>query len=267
MEIDKYLVQNASTRPHRLASLSQAGSVAGDSQMDDTSVPPTPRDESPAPTPRTLSLSGTNNMGRGSPLFEASSSDLNSQYSPRSGKPRGGFAFSDRPLLGGDEDLARSKSFSGQELRQGPSNLSVTTGRISDEESTQAMRRLPALLHAATDDCLLGCAFSCTLHLLFVLSSQALSRCAQGTCTGWSIDTAFSILNTGAVCWLPVNLSANFCFSPDLLHGSSEKACLQDAGSYVHEAGSSAFYQLFLLWHVPSHCCYLPSPVLSGTEQ
>ena len=142
MEIDKYLVQSTTNRPHRL-SLSQTPSIAGDSQMDDTSVAPTPRDESPCPTPRTLSLANPPNTGLDSPtVSEMSNPDLSYQRSPRSGKPRGGFAFSDRPLLGGDaEDLARSKSFTGQELRQRPSNLSVATGRELDEENTQSMRR------------------------------------------------------------------------------------------------------------------------------
>ena len=116
--------------------------------MDDTSVAPTPRDESPSPSPRTLSLSKPQNTGLESPIVtDMSNPDLSYQRSPRSGKPRGGFAFSDRPLLGGDaEDLARSQSFTGQELRQRPSNLSVATGRDMDEESTQAMRRLAAPL-------------------------------------------------------------------------------------------------------------------------
>ena len=148
MEIDKYLVQSTTNRPHRL-SLSQTPSIAGDSQMDDTSVVPTPRDGSPSPTPRTLSLSNPHNTGQDSPnMSEKSNPDLAYQRSPRSGKPRGGFAFSDRPLLGGEaEDLARSKSFTGQELRQRPSNLSIATGRDIDEDSTQAMRRLAAPLH------------------------------------------------------------------------------------------------------------------------
>ena len=148
MEIDKYLVHSTTNRPHRL-SLSRTPSIAGDSQMDDTSVAPTPRDESPSPTPRTLSLSQPHNTGLESPTTsEMSNPDLSYQRSPGSGKPRGGFAFSDRPLLGGDaENLARSKSFTGQELRQRPSNLSIATGRDMDEESTQAMRRLAAPLH------------------------------------------------------------------------------------------------------------------------
>lgn len=141
-EIDKYLVHN--TRPHRL-SLSQAGSMYGGSQYDDTSVAPTPQDQSPAPTPRTLSLTANQPIPQGSPkLLQGLSPDLShqQQHSPRSGRLRGGFAFSDRPLLGGDnEDLSRSKSFSGQELRQMPSNLSITIGRDEREESTQAMRR------------------------------------------------------------------------------------------------------------------------------
>ena len=145
MEIDKYLVQSTTNRPHRL-SMSQTPSIAGDSQMDDTSVAPTPQDQSPSPTPRTLSLS---NPHQESPtVSEVSNPDLSYQRSPRSGKLRGGFAFSDRPLLGGDaEDLARSKSFTAQELRQRPSNLSIATGRDTDEETTQAMRRLAAPLH------------------------------------------------------------------------------------------------------------------------
>lgn len=143
MEINKYLVQNP--RPHRL-SLSRAGSTA-DSQMDDTSVAPTPRDASPAATPRTLSLSGTQNMGLDSlTVSEASNSDMSYQRSPRggSGKPRGGFGYSDRPLLGGEpEDLARSRSFSGQEVGQKPSNLSIASQRdVPEEESTRDMRRL-----------------------------------------------------------------------------------------------------------------------------
>ena len=150
MEINKYLVQG--TRPHRL-SLSRAGSTAAESQMTDTSLAPTPRDLSPSPTPRTLSLSGTHNLGPDSPaVSEVSNSDLSYQRSPRSGKTRGGFGFSDRPLLGGESEdpLARSRSFSGQELRQKPSNLSIASGRdMADEESTQAMRRLAGSLHAA----------------------------------------------------------------------------------------------------------------------
>ena len=139
-KIDEYLIQN--TRPHRL-SLNQAGSITGDSLYDDTSVTPTPRDQSQAPTPRTLSLSGRFEGIQESPsVSEASMTDVSSQQqrSPKSGRLRGGFAFSDRPLLGGDEDdLSRSKSFTGQELRQAPSNLSVASGR--DEEGLQAMRR------------------------------------------------------------------------------------------------------------------------------
>ncbi|KAL3159567.1 hypothetical protein ABBQ38_009981 [Trebouxia sp. C0009 RCD-2024] len=144
MEINKYLVQG--TRSHRL-SLSRAGSTATESQMDDTSVAPTPRDMSPSPTPRTLSLSGTHTLALdSSAASEASNSDLSYQRSPRAaGKPRGGFGFSDRPLLGGEAEdpVARSRSFTGQDLRQKPSNLSVASGRdMADEESTQAMRRV-----------------------------------------------------------------------------------------------------------------------------
>lgn len=85
-------------------------------------------------------------------MSDMSNPDLSYQRSPRSGKPRGGFAFSDRPLLGGDaEDLARSKSLTAQELRQRPSNLSIATGQATgqdmDDESTQAMRRLAGPLH------------------------------------------------------------------------------------------------------------------------
>ena len=141
-EIDKYLVHNS--RPHR-SSLSQAGSVYDGSQHDDTSVALTPQEQSLAPTPRTLSLTANHPGPKDSPTpLEGLSPDLShqQQHSPRSGRLRGGFAFSDRPLLGGDnEDLSRSKSFSGQELRQMPSNLSVTTGRDEHEETTQAMRR------------------------------------------------------------------------------------------------------------------------------
>lgn len=148
MEINKYLVQG--TRSHRL-SLSRAGSTATESQMDDTSVAPTPRDMSPSPTPRTLSLSGTHTLALdSSAASEASNSDLSYQRSPRAaGKPRGGFGFSDRPLLGGEAEdpVARSRSFTGQDLRQKPSNLSVASGRdMADEESTQAMRRLAGSL-------------------------------------------------------------------------------------------------------------------------
>ena len=144
-EIDKYLVQSTS-RTSRL-SLGQAdnASLYGGSQYDDTSAAGTPRDQSLAPTPRALSLTGTHTIHEDSPaLSEASSPDLShhSQRSPKSGRLRGGFAYSDRPILGGDAvDLSRSKSFSGQELRQGPSNLSVATGRDEHEETVQAMRR------------------------------------------------------------------------------------------------------------------------------
>lgn len=148
MEINKYLVQG--TRPHRL-SLSRAGSTATESQMDDTSVAPTPRDLSPSPTPRTLSASAPHNLALdSSAASEASNSDLSYQRSPRAaGKPKGGFGFSDRPLLGGDSEdpLVRSRSFSGQDVRPKPSNLSVASGRdMADEESTQAMRRLAGCL-------------------------------------------------------------------------------------------------------------------------
>lgn len=149
MEINKYLVQGMGNRPHRL-SLSQTPSIAG-SQLDDSSMAPTPQNESPSPTPRTLSLSNPHNQEIPA-MSEGSNPDLSHQRSsssPRSGKLRGGLAFSDRPLLGGDaDDLARSKSFTGQELRQWPSNLSVATGRDMDEESSQAMRRLAPPLHA-----------------------------------------------------------------------------------------------------------------------
>lgn len=147
MEINKYLVQGIGNRPHRL-SLSQSPSIAGDSQLDDSSVAPTPQNESPSPTPRTLSLSNPHNQEIPA-ISEGSNPDLSHQRSPRSGKLRGGLALSDRPLLGGDaDDLARSKSFTGQELRQWPSNLSVATGRDMDEESLQAMRRFAPPLHA-----------------------------------------------------------------------------------------------------------------------
>ncbi|KAL0052681.1 hypothetical protein WJX82_005986 [Trebouxia sp. C0006] len=51
----------------------------------------------------------------------------------------GGFAFSDKPILGGPEDLARSRSFSGQERKQMPTSLNLSTGRDDD---AQEMRRV-----------------------------------------------------------------------------------------------------------------------------
>lgn len=73
---------------------------------------------------------------------EASNSNLlhhQQQRSPRAGHAHGGFAFSDRPILGGPEDLGRSRSFSGQDRKQVPSNLNVATGR--EDDGTQTMRR------------------------------------------------------------------------------------------------------------------------------
>lgn len=137
-EIDKYLVRGPRSS-HRL-SLSHAGSFT--TQGDDTSTPPTPRDQSLAPTPRQQSTSGTHNIFQDSPTAsEASASNLahhQQHMSPRAGRSHGGFAFSDKPILGGPEDLGRSKSFSGQDKRQMPSNLHVATSR---EEDVQDMRR------------------------------------------------------------------------------------------------------------------------------
>ncbi|KAL0037452.1 hypothetical protein WJX79_008680 [Trebouxia sp. C0005] len=101
-EIDKYLVQGPRSS-HRLA-LSHTGSFT--TQADDTSTAPTPREQSLAPTPRHM---------------------------------HGGFAFSDKPILGGPEDLGRSRSFSGQDRKQMPTSLNVSTSRDDD---SQAMRRV-----------------------------------------------------------------------------------------------------------------------------
>ncbi|DBA82715.1 TPA: hypothetical protein ACH3X1_006948 [Trebouxia sp. C0004] len=138
-EIDKYLVQSHRSS-HRL-SFSHAGSFT--TQADDTSAAPTPREQSLAATPRQQSASGTLNMFQDSPIAsEASNSQLahhQQHMSPRAGHMHGGFAFSDKPILGGSEDLARSRSFSGQDRKQMPTGLNVATGRDDD---SQAMRRV-----------------------------------------------------------------------------------------------------------------------------
>ena len=140
-ECDKYLLRD--TRLHCL-SLSQAGSVCGGSHHEDNSVAPSPRERSLALNPQTLSLTANHPIPQDSPtLLEGFSPDLShQQHSLLLGRLRGGFAFSDRPLLGGDNaDLSGSTSFSGQELRQMPSKLGVATGQDEHEETTQAMRR------------------------------------------------------------------------------------------------------------------------------
>ncbi|DBB09723.1 TPA: hypothetical protein ACH3X3_001361 [Trebouxia sp. C0006] len=138
-EIDKYLVRGPRSS-HRL-SLSHAGSFT--TQIDDTSTAPTPREQSLAPTPRQQSASGTHTMFQDSPTAsEASNSQLahhQQHMSPRAGHMHGGFAFSDKPILGGPEDLARSRSFSGQERKQMPTSLNLSTGRDDD---AQEMRRV-----------------------------------------------------------------------------------------------------------------------------
>jgi len=137
-EIDKYLVRGPRSS-HRL-SLSHAGSFT--TQIDDTSTAPTPREQSLAPTPRQQSASGTHTMFQDSPTAsEASNSQLahhQQHMRPRAGHMHGGFAFSDKPILGGPEDLARSRSFSGQERKQMPTSLNLSTGRDDD---AQEMRR------------------------------------------------------------------------------------------------------------------------------
>ena len=137
-EIDKYLVQGPRSS-HRLA-LSHTGSFT--TQADDTSTAPTPREQSLAPTPRQQSALGTHNIFQDSPTAsEASASQLphhQQHMSPRAGHMHGGFAFSDKPILGGPEDLGRSRSFSGQDRKQMPTSLNVSTSRDDD---SQAMRR------------------------------------------------------------------------------------------------------------------------------
>ncbi|DBA72665.1 TPA: hypothetical protein ACH3X2_010406 [Trebouxia sp. C0005] len=138
-EIDKYLVQGPRSS-HRLA-LSHTGSFT--TQADDTSTAPTPREQSLAPTPRQQSALGTHNIFQDSPTAsEASASQLphhQQHMSPRAGHMHGGFAFSDKPILGGPEDLGRSRSFSGQDRKQMPTSLNVSTSRDDD---SQAMRRV-----------------------------------------------------------------------------------------------------------------------------
>jgi hypothetical protein len=142
-EIDKYLVPGPRSS-HRL-SLSHAGSFT--TQADDTSTAPTPREQSFVATPRQQSASGTHNIFQDSPTAsEASNSQLahhQQHMSPRAGHMHGGFAFSDKPILGGPEDLARSRSFSGQDRKQMPTSLNVSTGRNDD---SQAMRRWVRML-------------------------------------------------------------------------------------------------------------------------
>ena len=170
MEINKYLVQS-SRSSHRL-SLSHAGSFA--SQADDTSNAPTPHEQSLAPTPRQQSAAAAHNMFQDSPTAsEASNANMSHrhlQLSPRAGHVHGGFAFSDRPILGGPEDLARSKSFTGHD-QQSPSHPSVVTGR---EDSSNAMRRSACMplrvqhIAQASYICMIDSVTTCCAHCLAV---------------------------------------------------------------------------------------------------
>lgn len=109
-EIDKYLVQKSNQS--RLAHwTSNAGSTVSDSGFDEASTG--------APTPRESSR-----QSLADPSGYQSDASVTEGRSPRSGRLRGGFAYSDRPILG--QSPERSRSFSDQRHKLQLSNLGAS---------------------------------------------------------------------------------------------------------------------------------------------
>ena len=114
-KIDEYLVHNSGRS--RLAHwTSNAGSTISESGLDEGSTVPTPREHSRQSLADPSGYQSDASYTEGGPSRDG--------RSPRSGRLRGGFAYSDRPILG--QSPERSRSFTEQRQKLHLSNLAAS---------------------------------------------------------------------------------------------------------------------------------------------
>ena len=130
-KIDEYLVHNSSRS--RLAHwTSNAGSTISESGLDEGSAAPTPRENSRQSLADPSGYQSDASYTEGGPSRDG--------RSPRSGRLRGGFAYSDRPILG--QSPERSCSFTEQRQKLQPSNLGAS---LPSQVSTECCLTLAAI--------------------------------------------------------------------------------------------------------------------------